>query len=161
MTRSVRQGSPLSPYLYILQAEPLAENLRKDCQVKGIVIKEKDIEVKICSYADDMQCYVRDQNAINHCFKILELYGKASGAKINRDKTIGISMMKEGADSCNWVKWTEEPVKALGVPQAKGHNNFNGFWKSKVKGMDKSLSLWKQKGSNIFREGALSKISGT
>ena len=150
LTRSVRQGLPLSPYLYILQTEPLAENLRKDCLVKGIEITEKGVEVKVCSYADDMQCYVRDHIAINHCFKMLELYGKASGAKINRDKTIGISLMDEGANSYSWIKWTEEPVKALGVPQAKGHNDFKGFWKGKVKGMDRSLSMWKQRDLTCF-----------
>ena len=40
LSRSVRQGSPLSPYLYIiLQAEPLAETIRQEKEVEGIKIK--------------------------------------------------------------------------------------------------------------------------
>ncbi len=36
LSRSVRQGVPLSAYLYIIQAEPLAETVRKYNDIRGI-----------------------------------------------------------------------------------------------------------------------------
>ena len=59
--RGVRQGSPLGPYLYILQCEPLASKVRED---KNITICDKNRikigEVKITLFADDTQCYISD-----------------------------------------------------------------------------------------------------
>ncbi len=82
--RGVRQGSPLSPYLYILQAEPLADTIRKSDDVVGVHItgvNNTDIEVKLNAYADDMQGYVSNEASIGKYFEILDQFGKASGAK--------------------------------------------------------------------------------
>lgn len=38
--RGVRQGSPLGPYLYILQSEPFAEAIRQDPAIDGIKVTE-------------------------------------------------------------------------------------------------------------------------
>ena len=47
-------------------------------------------EVKIGMFADDTQSYHRSEQSIKEVFKILQKYEKASGAKINHKKTIGI-----------------------------------------------------------------------
>ena len=49
--RGVRQGCPLSPYLFILCVEILAEAMRKDKIIRGITIDGQ--EIKISQYADD------------------------------------------------------------------------------------------------------------
>ena len=47
----VRQGCPLSPYLFILSVEFLAKAIRRNIDIKGLLVK--DSEVKISQYADD------------------------------------------------------------------------------------------------------------
>ena len=36
ITRSMWQGCPIAAYLYILQAEPMAQTIRKSIHIKGI-----------------------------------------------------------------------------------------------------------------------------
>ena len=56
ISRSIRQGCPIAAYLYIIQAEPLAESVKKDREIKGIEI-DNDTELKIAQYADDTQLF--------------------------------------------------------------------------------------------------------
>ena len=51
LSRGVRQGCPLSPYLFILCAEILWAAVRRDTLIRGIQIL--DNECKISQYADD------------------------------------------------------------------------------------------------------------
>ena len=51
LSRGVRQGCPLPPYIFILCAEVLAITIRKDNLVKGITVSST--ECKLSQYADD------------------------------------------------------------------------------------------------------------
>ena len=51
LNRGVRQGCPLSPYLFILCVEILGNAIRNSDQIKGICVL--DSECKISQYADD------------------------------------------------------------------------------------------------------------
>ena len=46
-----RQGCPLSPYLFVLSVEMLAKRIRKDKDIKGIMVNNE--EIKIRQYVDD------------------------------------------------------------------------------------------------------------
>ena len=50
-SRGVRQGCPLSPYLFIIAVELLVHNIRQNKEIEGITID--DVEYKITLYADD------------------------------------------------------------------------------------------------------------
>ena len=51
LNRGVRQGCPLSPYIFILCVEILGNAIRNSDQIKGICVL--DSECKISQYADD------------------------------------------------------------------------------------------------------------
>ena len=61
--RGVRQGDPLSPYLFLLAIEILAHAVRADIIFKGFKFGEQ--EVKHILYADDLTLFVRDVNSVN------------------------------------------------------------------------------------------------
>ncbi len=145
--RGLRQGSPLSSLLYILQAEPFAEAIRKSENIKGIKINTNE-EVRISAYADDTQIYIQDENSKTELDRILQLYSKASGAKINVQKTEGIPL--NNFTEIEGIKWTIGPIKALGVPQGL-IEDLGQFWDKILQRVKKHLELWSKR--NLTMQG--------
>lgn len=64
ITRSIRQGCPLSALLYSLVAEPLGLAIKQEKRIKGIEIEEIIVENKIFQYADDTTFIVRGEESV-------------------------------------------------------------------------------------------------
>ena len=85
ISRGVRQGDPLSPYLFILALEILAIKIRNDNNIQGIRIGEKIVELTL--FADDMACFIKDIRSYSILLETLRAFGAFSGLKVNKDKT--------------------------------------------------------------------------
>ena len=91
ISRSMRHGCPVSPLLFILQAEPLACAIRISTIIRGIPLPDINPEsigtpeVKINGYVDDTQFFVSTEESVVECFCILKRYENASGAKVNKN----------------------------------------------------------------------------
>ena len=57
LSRGVRQGCALSPYLFIVAVEILACKIRQDREIKGISIFHK--EFKLSQFADTQPGFVK------------------------------------------------------------------------------------------------------
>ena len=75
--RGVRQGDPLSPYLFILALETLAIKIREDCNVQGLKIGEEMIKLSL--FADDMTSVIKDKTYCTNLFRVLNSFGECSG----------------------------------------------------------------------------------
>ena len=94
---SNRQGCPIALMLYILQAEPLAASIRRNPKIVSISLPNRngpDIESKVNMFADDTQLINKTEESIEETFKALGIYEKASGAKMNLEKTVGMYLGK-------------------------------------------------------------------
>jgi hypothetical protein len=86
--------------LYILQAEPLATSIRRNPKIVGISLPNRngpDIETKVNMFADDTQLINKTEESIEETFKTLEIYEKASGAKMNLEKKTSGDVSREMA----------------------------------------------------------------
>jgi hypothetical protein len=146
ITRSVRQGSPMGPYLYILQSEVLAEYVRQSTNIEGIVLARgnEQMELKLGTFVDDTQAYVANEESITHWFNALKLYSKASGAKINQEKTQGIRLgpLRGVHPRNNQIQWVDGHVKVLGIYQGINRDR-KEYWEAKIAKIDRQFQMWK------------------
>ena len=84
-SRRVRQGCPLSPYLFILCAKVLANAVMKDENIRGINIA--NVECKFSQYADDTTMILDGSElSLSRNFLLLDNFAISSGLKINYKK---------------------------------------------------------------------------
>ena len=85
LERGVRQGDPLSPYLFVLAAEVLAVSARQNCNINGISIGKE--ETKLLQYADDTTAVLANENSASAFLSLLDSFKDLSGLSINCTKT--------------------------------------------------------------------------
>ena len=119
LERGVRQGCPLSPYLFFLGVEILAEKIRKNETIKGITVSEN--EIKVSQYADDTTLVLDGSKESLVCaLQVLENFSVVSGLKLNNRKTeaLWIGAYKDRGDKLcpgKNLKWIKHKGKVLGV----------------------------------------------
>ena len=69
----MRQGCPLSPYLFILSAEVLSVKIRQDSSVKGIKIFGN--EIKLSQFENDTNLFTTDLASVENALKIVGDFG--------------------------------------------------------------------------------------
>ena len=90
-SRGLRQGDPLSPYLFLIYAMGLQSLLTKaevEGHIRGVAICRNGPKISHLFFADDSVLFCSAKEA--ECRKILEIlatYERGTGQKINREKT--------------------------------------------------------------------------
>ena len=113
--RGVRQGDPLSPYLFIICIELLSIAIRQNDQVKGIKIAEN--EIKLLQFADDLTCSLMDIKSGGELFKLFNRFESCLGLRVNKTKTEGLWFGKNKGNSETPfdIAWPKIPIRILGV----------------------------------------------
>ena len=68
LKRGVRQGDSLSPLLYVICAEVLAQNVRNNTGIQGFLLPGANNYLKIRQYADDSTSFVKDTFLLQNLF---------------------------------------------------------------------------------------------
>lgn len=85
VSRSSRQGCPLSPALFVLSLEPLAQSIRQSSLISPITIHNTQHQLSL--YADNVLVVLENPaQSISHLLSICEEFGNMSGFKINWSK---------------------------------------------------------------------------
>ena len=150
LERSVRQGCPLSALLYSLSAEPLAALLMQNDRIRGIELPERRVSL-LFQYADDTTVTVRDRESVVEVLGSVELYGRASGAKINMEKSeiMYVGVERAGRREIG-LKEEKDYFRILGVnlgiKDKEGRDmQFEGI----MNGIRKTLRFWKLRGLKL------------
>lgn len=149
LARGVRQGCPLSPLLYVLGAEVLGAAIRKS-SFQGIRLPFVDEPVKVAQYADDTTLFVGCNEDLALIKPVLVKYEKASGARVNRDKSKGLFLgaWKDRTDAPLGIEWNSKSLKLLGVehaPQAPAVLN----WAPALDRVSSTLNGWSKRSLSL------------
>lgn len=128
LSRSVRQGCPLSPLLFILAFDPLNAIL-KDAIIRGTIVgvrfPKHDLHLLQNMFADDLylliravMCYTLELQRILHCF------GEATGLVCAWNKTVASAIPAGPPPAALWLlPWSweddENASPLLGAPTAQ------------------------------------------
>ena len=153
--RGVRQGDPLSPYLFLLCAEVLAQTIRENDRIKGIQLNNE--EALLSQFADDTALYLDgSQESFETCIQTLELFASFSGLTINFQKTVIIWLgSKKNCDDrfLRDMNFTWDPggkdnskFKYLGIIFSTNINNIvNLNFENKLQEIEKLLKTWNKR----------------
>ena len=90
-TRGLRQGDPLSPYMFLLCAiglQGLLHKAKSDGAIRGVSICRDGPHVSHLFFADDSVLFCQaKQTECQVILDILATYERGSGQKINKEKT--------------------------------------------------------------------------
>ena len=114
--KGVRQGDPLSAYLFTLVIEILAIQIRSDITIKGVSIGGK--ETKLSIFADDLTAFLTNKASYDNLIAILEKFYKVSGLKVNNDKTEAYWLGKYHDNPptvLSNIKSINKPIKILAI----------------------------------------------
>ena len=103
-TRGIRQGDPISPFLFIMAAEGLGRYFKKELRerkIKGLRLWGNNLPITHQQFVDDIMLFsevsIKEVRGIK---RILDLFMEASGMEINKEK------------SCTFIFNTLDTIKA-------------------------------------------------
>ena len=121
--RSVRQGCPLAPYLFLLTVDVLGQMLQHPgCRVQGLRLPD-NTTITNQMFADDTLLLLDGtRDNLDRALQVIHRFGAAARAKLNLHKSVGL-WLAPTARSWQWgeeagLKWLEkgEVTRYLGYP---------------------------------------------
>lgn len=140
-----RQGCPLSPLLFAIVIEPLAEAIRNSPDITGISTGEKDH--KIALYTDDILLFVTNPHiSVPAVLETINQFSEFSGYKINFSKSEFMPLGNPHRPTISPFKWSPESFTFLGISitpslEALYKANFEPLLKCITDNLDRWISL--------------------
>ena len=153
--RGVRQGCPLSPYLFISAIEILSHIINTDNNIKGITLINN--EVKTTMFADDAT-FITDgtKTLIENVIKDIDYFSLLLGLNLNKTKT---TIMRCGSlKNTNFMccqdhnfKWNSEKASTLGMTFSNNANDIEeNNLTPKLNQYLQCLQHWKKHNLTLF-----------
>jgi hypothetical protein len=164
--RGIRQGDPLSPYLFILCAEVFSGLIKKyhdHGKLHGISIARNAPALSHLFFADDSMVFcMANKTEAGHIMDNLEEYQSISGQKINLQKSEMVfspkllQSIKTEFQTYMPIQVSDNISKYLGLPThvGKSKNQIFNFIMERIR---KKLKGWKEKNLSFSGRGVLTR----
>ncbi|XP_026397062.1 uncharacterized protein LOC113291782 [Papaver somniferum] len=136
-TRGVRQGDPLSPYLFILAMEYLSSSLlvaETNKTITGIKVSRKAPPISHLLFDDDILIFGQaNMQHVDHILHTLQEFRKLSGQILNFDKSYVYFSNNLSPNDCVILaqalnmSLVSDSEKYLGAPLLLGHSKIKSF----------------------------------
>ena len=143
-----RQDCPLSPLLFNVVLEVLATAIREEKEIKGIQIRKG--YVKLSLFADDMIAFIENpKHATRKLLELINEFGKATGYKINAQKSLVFLYSNEGKSEKEIKETlpfntTTERIKYLGINLPKEGKDLHAEnYKTLIKEIKDDTNRWR------------------
>jgi len=158
-TRGLRQGDPMTPFLFLVVAEGLAGLVRQALRanlLSGVKVGNKEVKVSFLQFADDTLFFCEDSWCNVVIMKsILRGFEIASGLKINfhKSRLAGVNVQSNKLLcyskflNCNLMG---TPFKYLGL-EVGGNPRKKSFWDHVLSKLKTRLSVWKGRFLSLAR----------
>lgn len=156
ISRGIRQGCPISPFLFILATEMLAILIDKNNSFDKLNVFGR--QIGISQLADDTVFFLKNQHQIDKAIHLCDLFSKASGLYLNINKCELIAIHDSELDSLFNIP-IKSSVKYLGITITKDSNHSiqENFVKKLLKAKT-ILNSWIQRDISIFGRILLTKM---
>uniref|UniRef100_A0A8C5PNG3 Reverse transcriptase domain-containing protein n=1 Tax=Leptobrachium leishanense TaxID=445787 RepID=A0A8C5PNG3_9ANUR len=149
ISNGTRQGCPLSPLLYALVIEPLAQRIRQDDGVVGIMVGPTTYKIGL--FADDILLTITEPTeSLPRLREILTEYSEVSYHKINLPKSQALSINVPNSTRKSLMQlfkfeWREDYLQYLGVKIPKSPDQlFDLNYKPFLSHVRQLLFKWKK-----------------
>jgi hypothetical protein len=143
LERGVRQGCPLSAYLFILAIEVLAIQIRNNPSIKGIKIGNNYIKISLL--ADDITLLLSDLQSVKVTLDTLKTFKNCAGLKINIEKSNAkyIGSLKTCDYFPHGLSWIKTPIETLGISITNDpEQNYLLNFRNKIATLQTTLNIW-------------------
>ena len=148
--RGCRQGDPLSPYLFLMCAEIMAVMMRKNKQIKGINIEDK--EYLIMQYADDTGILLDGSaESLETTIDILKRFANISGLTMNIEKSQVVWLGSRKGSNIRYIpqlklQWNPEKFTVLGIKFSTDLRKINELnYKNKLEEIKRLINQWSKR----------------
>ncbi|KAG1135452.1 hypothetical protein G6F38_012791 [Rhizopus arrhizus] len=170
--RGLRQGDFLSPLLFNLAIEPLLRAIWFSPLISGFTFLRQQHPnftslpissppLKALAYADDVLVFLTRSTELQTLLYLVSLYGKASNARLNRGKTITVSL--SGEDHHDWrqtlfangiIKWHDKRASSattyLRYPLTSSAQQLSSYLDSLIVKIEKHATILSQRRLSIL-----------
>lgn len=158
VSRSVRQGCPVAPFLFLLVVECLAIFVKNNFEIKGIQIFGR--EIKITQLADDTALFLQDKHQVEKAISTVSTFSDASGLRLNMTKC-ELMCLFDSNDPVIANLVVKEKVKYLGIEISKNVKERQQLnFLPQLKKTKTIFNLWKQRDVSIWGRTLLTKAEG-
>ena len=152
MTNGVRQGCPISPQLFLLVVELLAQKLKQDENIIGLNPHEADTPTKILQYCDDTSLFLHNLEDMKISISHLNGFAKFSDLLLNLNKSYALSVTGDHFNIGELNIQLLDSVKILGITYShlKPASEIEQNWQSKIDKVINIFSLWSRRNLTVI-----------